>query len=97
MATFITLGKWTQKGIENVKDSPARLESFKKAVQSMGGMLKAFYLATGQYDMVIITEAPDAETVAKVILATGSKGSVITETFRAFTEDEYKKIIGALP
>ena len=97
MATFITLAKWTQKGIENVKDSPARLESFKKGMQSMGGALKAFYMVTGQYDMVIITEAPDAETVAKVILATGSKGSVSTETFHAFTEDEYKKIIAGLP
>jgi len=46
--------------------------------------------------MVIILEAPDAETVAKCALDLGSKGNVKTETFRAFTEDEYRKIIGAL-
>ncbi len=97
MPTFITLAKWTQKGIEGVKDSPARLEAFKKTVKSMGGSLKAFYMVTGQYDMVLVTEAPDAESVAKVVLATASKGSVSTETFRAFTEEEYRKIIGALP
>jgi uncharacterized protein with GYD domain len=97
MATYITLAKWTQKGIESVKDSPARLEAFKKAVQATGGTLKAFYLVTGQYDMVLVLEAPSDEAVAKVALATASKGSVTTETLRAFTEDEYRKIIAGLP
>ena len=97
MPTFITLAKWTNKGIEKIKESPARLDSFKKAAQSLGGTLKAFYMVTGQYDMVLVTEAPDAETIAKIVLATGSKGSVTTETFRAFTEEEYRKIIASLP
>jgi len=52
---------------------------------------------TGQYDIVTITEAPNDEAVAKVALATASKGSLKTETLRAFTEDEYWKIIAALP
>jgi len=97
MPTFITLAKWTQAGIEKVKESPARLDMFKKTIQSMGGMLKGFYMVTGKYDMVLITEAPDAESVAKVVLMTASKGSVLTETFQAFTEEQYRKIIGSLP
>jgi uncharacterized protein with GYD domain len=97
MPTFVTLAKWTQAGIEKVKESPARLDAFKKIVQSMGGTLKGFYMVTGKYDMVLITEAPDAETVAKIVLATGSKGSVSTQTFQAFTEEQYRKIIGSLP
>jgi uncharacterized protein with GYD domain len=54
-------------------------------------------MVTGQYDMVTIVEAPSDDVVAKVALATGSKGSVRSETVRAFTEDEYRKIIPALP
>jgi uncharacterized protein with GYD domain len=97
MPTYITLAKWTQQGVEKVKESPARLDAFKKLVQSMGGTVKGFYMVTGHYDMILITEAPDDAAVAKVALATASKGSVTTETLHAFTEEEYRKIIAALP
>jgi uncharacterized protein with GYD domain len=97
MSTYITLAKWTQRGVEKVKDSPARLDAFKKLVQSAGGTVKGFYMVTGRYDMVLILEAPNDEAMAKIALATASKGSVSTETLLAFTEEEYRKIIGALP
>ena len=97
MPTYITLAKWTQQGIEKIKDSPARLDAFKQVVKSAGGEVKGFYMVTGQYDMVIICEAPDDNAMAKTALATASKGGVKTETLRAFTEDEYRKIIGSLP
>ena len=97
MPTYITLSKWTQQGVEKIKDSPARLDAFKKLVQSVGGTVKGFYMVTGCYDMVIILEVPDAAAMAKVALATASKGSVSTETLLAFTEEEYRKIIAALP
>ena len=97
MPTYITLGKWTQDGIQKIKESPARLDAFKKTVQSMGGTFKGFYLVTGQYDIVVITESPDDTAMAKTALATAAKGSMATETLRAFTEEEYRKIISALP
>ena len=97
MATYIILCSYTQKGIENIKESPARLDEDKKAFQAMGAELKEFYLVSGRYDMVVVAEAPDAETVAKIALAIGSRGAVRTETLSAFTEDEYRKIIAALP
>ncbi len=97
MATYITLIRWTQKGIENVKESPARLDAVKKAYKAMGAELKEFYLVMGQYDMVVVSEVPDDETVAKLALSMGSEGAIRTETLRAFTEDEYRKIIAALP
>jgi uncharacterized protein with GYD domain len=97
MSTYITLAKWTQQGVENVQDSPARLDAFKKLVQSLGGTVKEFFMVTGRYDMVLVLEAPDDAAMAKVALATASKGSVSTETLLAFTEEEYRKIIGALP
>ena len=96
MATYIMLVKYTQKGIENIKQSPARLEEAKKAAKAVGAQIKEFYLVMGRYDIVIVLEAPDAETVAKCALSLSSKGNVTTETLCAFTEDEYRKIIGAL-
>ena len=49
------------------------------------------------YDMIGIAEAPDEETMAKVGLASAAKGSIRAITLRAFTEDEYRHIISALP
>jgi uncharacterized protein with GYD domain len=97
MPTYITLGRWTQQGIEQIKESPARTDAFKQLVESAGGTVKGFYMVTGQYDLVIISEAPNDDVIAKVALLTGSKGCVRSETVRAFTEDEYRKIVAGLP
>ena len=97
MATYIILMHYTQKGIENVKQSPTRLDAAKKTFKAMGAELKEFYLVAGRYDIVVVAEAPNDETIAKCALDLASKGSVATETLRAFREDEYRKIIAALP
>ena len=97
MATYIMLHHFTQKGIENVKQSPARLDAVKKAFKTMGADLTQFYLVAGRYDVVTVVEAPDDETAAKCALDLASKGAVTTETLGAFTEDEYRKIIAAMP
>jgi uncharacterized protein with GYD domain len=97
MPTYITLFRWTQKGIENVKDSPARLDAAKKATVAAGGRVIGFYLTTGQYDAVGISEFPSDEAMAAMALAGGSQGYVRSETLKAFTEDEYRKIIASLP
>jgi uncharacterized protein with GYD domain len=97
MPTYVTLATFTQKGIENIKEGPSRLAEAKKAFEAMGAKIKDFYLVTGKYDMVVIVEAPNDETIAKLALIIGAKGASRTITFRAFTEDEYNKIIGELP
>ena len=97
MPTYITLLRWSAKGVENVKDSPARLQQAKDAIKAAGGEFKAFYMTMGQYDMVIVAEAPSDEAYAKTMLGLARAGSVRTETLRAFTEEEYKKIISSLP
>ena len=97
MPTYISLIRFTQKGVESIKEGPARLDRAKQAFRAAGGELKAFYLVTGQYDAVAISELPNDEAVARVALATGSGGNIRTETSRAFTEDEYRKIITSLP
>ncbi len=97
MPTYISLMHWTQQGIQTVKDAPARLDAARQAVKAMGGEIKAVYLVMGQYDFVIIAEAPNDEVVAKFALATGMQGNVRTETLKAFTEEEYRKIVASLP
>jgi uncharacterized protein with GYD domain len=97
MATYVTLIKYTQKGVENMKESPNRLDTAKELFKSMGGELKSFYLAMGRYDAVVISEGPDDETAMKLVLTVASAGAIRTETFRVFPEDEYRKIISELP
>jgi uncharacterized protein with GYD domain len=97
MATYISLLKYTQKGVETIKDSPKRLDAAKEVFKKLGSELKQFYLVMGQYDIVIVAEAPNEEAMTKAILSIGSKGNVQSTTFRAFTEAEFRKVISELP
>jgi len=98
MAKYISLIKYTAKGIENIKDSPNRREKFKKLCESMGATVERIYLTMGRYDLIMILDAPSPETVAKIILTTTSKeGAISTETLPAFPEEEYQRIISELP
>ena len=97
MPTYLILSSYTDQGIRNVKDSPKRLDAAKKLLKSMGGEFKQFYLTMGAYDSATIVEAPNDEAIAKFALAAGSLGNIRTTTLKAFPEDEYRKIIAALP
>ena len=96
MATFITLVTFTDQGIKNVKESPARLESFKALVEAQGGTLKSAYYTQGGYDMVVIVEGNEA-AVMTGNLKVGSLGNVRTQTMRGFSVDEMKGFISNMP
>jgi uncharacterized protein with GYD domain len=96
MATYVSLIHFTDQGIRNIKEGPARLDAAKKAYQAAGGELKAFYLSLGRYDAVIIGEGPSDEATATLALSLGSLGNVRSETMRVFTEAEYRKIVAAM-
>jgi uncharacterized protein with GYD domain len=97
MPHYISLLRYAQKGIENIKQGPSRTDAAKKLFESAGGKMKAFYMTLGQYDAVAISEFPNDETAARVMLTAGMQGNIRTETLRAFTEEEYRKIVAALP
>ena len=97
MATYILHTRFTQQGVETIKDGPARLDAARESLKGLGAELKNFYLAIGQYDAVVVVEAPDDETIAKASLAIGAVGNVRLETLRVFTEDEYRELVSALP
>ena len=86
---------WTQKGIQEFKESPSRVENARELIEHNGGAMKSFYMTLGRYDMVSVIEAPDDATYAMVMLVLASKGGIRTETLTAFTEDEYRDIIKA--
>ena len=95
--TYIMLCRFTEKGIENIKESPARVEAVKQAFRNLGGEVREFCLTLGRYDTVIIADAPDDEVIAKLSLAICSLGNVQIETLRGFKENEFKKIISGIP
>jgi len=96
MPTYIALLKWTGQGIGNIKDSPGRLDAGRKAFKKMGVKIKDTYLTMGRYDLVCVIDAPDDEAYATAILTLGSQGNVSTETLKAFSEADYRKIIGSI-
>lgn len=96
MNTYISLASWTENGVKNVKDSPARLDAARALGKKHGVNLREFFMTTGTTDMLIIAEAADDTAMAKFNLSLAMAGSVRTTTLKAFTEDEYRKIIGAL-
>ena len=97
MPTYIMLMKWTQVGMEQIKDDSKRIERLRNICKSVGGEIKALYFTFGRYDKVIIAEAPSDEAMAKALLALGGFGTVRVETLKAFSEKDGLEIISQLP
>jgi len=97
MPHYVALLRYTSQGIAKIKESPARLDAARKAAQSMGGKIHAWYLTMGHHDAVLIAEFPSDDVCAKFMLSVSSLGNVTTQTLKAFNEDEYRKIVASLP
>lgn len=96
MPTYISLVNLTEQGVREAKNAPERLQTFETAVKEVGGKLIGFYLVLGQYDYIIVTEAPDDQTAARLVLGTIAQGSVRTQTMRAFPREEFEQIARGL-
>ena len=97
LSHYILLINWTDQGIGKINESSDRCNSFRTSVEKAGGKLIGGYYTFGEYDVVIIIEAPNDETVMSLMLKVGSAGNVRTKTLKAFTAEEGMKIIGDLP
>lgn len=97
MSQYILLINWTGQGISKIKESPDRYNSFKASLEKAGGKLIGAYYTFGEYDLVIIIEAPNDKVVMSLMLKVGSYGNVRTKTLKAFTAEEGIKIIEDLP
>lgn len=96
MPTYIALLTWTPQGLQTINQSPSRLDAARKGFQAAGVTMKDFYMVTGQYDLILVLDAPDDSTLAKAILSAAATGNIKTQTCRAFTEQEYRQIMGWL-
>lgn len=97
MPSYLSLINWTEQGAQQIKESPDRLDAAKAAIEGAGGKMIFFYMTMGEYDLATLIEAPDDEAAARVLLALATQGSIRTKTMRAFTEGEYRDIVGSLP
>jgi uncharacterized protein with GYD domain len=95
--TYISLVKFTDKGIEGARQTTQRVAAWAAKVKSMGVTIKQMYWTLGEYDQVCVFEAPDDETAASVLLAADMLGNIRTQTMRAFTAAEMDKILAKVP
>ena len=95
--TYLSLVRFTDKGIQGAKQTTQRLSAWAAKVQSMGVTIKQMYWTLGEYDQVCIFEAPDDETAASVLLAADMLGNIRSQTMRAFTAAEMDKILARIP
>jgi uncharacterized protein with GYD domain len=93
MATYIMLGKFTEQGIRNVKDTAKRADGVRTMAKKVGVTVKELYWTLGEYDVATILDAPDEASVTALGLSVGALGNVRTQTLRAFTAEEIGPIL----
>ncbi len=96
MAVYISLINLTEEGMKTIKDDLERVRAASRIGEHEGVKLLAEWWTMGQYDAVMITEAPDDETISRFLLGAGRQGYIRTVTMRAFTPDEIAGIISGL-
>ncbi len=95
MPHYISLMRWTSKGMAGLPGWRERVEEGERIIEEAGGKLEGVYVTLGRYDVVEIFEAPDDETAYQVLIEVAKHGQVTTETLRAFTREEAEKIVKA--
>jgi uncharacterized protein with GYD domain len=96
MITYVVLGKFTDQGIRNAKDSPKRADAFKQLAKTFGVTVKEIFWTQGRYDIVTILEAPDEASAMTLGLSLGALGNVRTESLRAFSAADMATIVGKM-
>jgi uncharacterized protein with GYD domain len=96
MALYVSLIKFTEQGIHNIKDTVERHEASMAEAEKMGMKIIQPLWTMGAYDVVVLLEAPDDETMTAFALKVSSMGSVKTQTMRAFRSDEMKDILAKI-
>ncbi|MBN2653591.1 MAG: GYD domain-containing protein [Nitrospirae bacterium] len=91
MADYIILSKLTDEGRKTMKQNPERVFEVNEELRKMGLVVKNQYAVLGPYDFVNIVEAPDNQTVMKVSMELGARGSVQLFTMPALSVGEFIK------
>jgi uncharacterized protein with GYD domain len=96
MSTYVMLAKWTDQGLRTIEESPKRIDAARKSIEEMGGRFHSVHMTMGEYDLVIIYDAPDDAVAARFTLVLGKLGNVRTLSMRAFPEEAYRQIANSL-
>jgi len=89
MPTYILFTTLTPEGVQTLKNNPARIREVNKEVEQLGATVKAQWATLGRFDFVNVLEAPDEETIARVSLELGSRGTGRYETLPAIPVDDF--------
>jgi uncharacterized protein with GYD domain len=89
MPTYIMLATLTPEGVQTVKNNPQRIKEVNNEVEQLGATVKAQWATLGHVDFISVIEAPDEQTIAKVSLELGSRGTARYETLAAIGVDEF--------
>lgn len=93
MAMFVVLGKFTEQGAKDIQNLRKGVEGNMARAAHLGIKIHGWYLTQGRYDIVVVAEAPDAETMLANAAGVAGTGFTRTETLRAFTLDEAEQVI----
>ncbi len=91
MARYIMLSTLTDEGRKTIRMRPERIKEVNKEIEKMGAKVVCQYAVLGQYDFVNIIEAPDNETITRISIELGSRGTVQLLTLSAINIDEFEK------
>jgi uncharacterized protein with GYD domain len=94
---FIVSLNFTDQGIRNIKDAPKRAQASRELAKKLGVDIKQVYLTSGDSDLIVVAETASGDNMAKLAMAIGSQGNVRTRTARAWTQEEYMKLVSELP
>ncbi|MFQ5794011.1 MAG: GYD domain-containing protein [Candidatus Bipolaricaulia bacterium] len=89
MPTYIMLSSLTDEGAQTIKKRPERIKEVNQEVEALGAKIQAQYAVLGPYDFVTILEAPDNETIARISVELGSRGSVKIQTLATIPIDDF--------
>jgi uncharacterized protein with GYD domain len=96
VAHYISLMRWTTKGLAGLPGWRERVEEGARTIAESGGTLVGVYVTLGRYDVVEIFEAPDDEVAVEILMKLQRYGAEHTETLRAFTREEAEGIVRRL-
>ena len=94
MATYVLLTKVTATGVKTLQANPRRIKEVNKEIETLGARVVAQYATLGRYDFVNIIEAKDNETIARISVALGARGTVQIETLTAIPVETFIRGVG---
>jgi uncharacterized protein with GYD domain len=97
MPYFISLMRFTQKGLSEIKNVEDRIRLSRERVESVGGKSVKLYATLGPYDLVQIFEMPSESSMMTYVMTARRDGFVEPLILRAFDEIEWSSIVENIP